>query len=425
MHIKDFRDGNSVTRRQTVTERRRFHLALDRGLKKPSSSGNSYKRLRARFSDAAAGLSGSLSLLQEGAIKKKLGCLILSILAFCLVFGTPAAALAQTKHWSTVDKTTGLLASLPAPLKTTDGQTADEGTSTTAVDTATTDEDTATTDDSQDTSGEEDSSVNDQATEAGNHASSSYDEVEIADTNELTEGDDLRTEGSSGIPGDIAGITITFYVLYLSGEPNCVGDSEHNSETRHNSELGYNNDFGYYNEPGYSYGSGYDNDSDLVPADLSVVAVLVSGLESGQSISYKDSKLFYSPELTSLHGLDSYLLCTSVEEPAADISASANYLIYPDDTSEQLVFGDTDGNGIVNAQDALEVTAVWLRGKPVTSNSQILAMNVNGRAGIDTYDVLAIIEHYISGTEFEVMKDLEQTSSKEVELCSTVRQPLL
>ena len=419
MHTRVFRDGDSATRRQTVTERRRFHLALDRDLKKPSSSGNCYKRSQVRLFYAAAGLSGSGGLQQEGTIKKRLSCLILSILAFCLVFSTPTTALAQANQWSTVNKATVLRASLPAPLKANEGQTDDEGTSTT-------DEDTASTDEGQGTSDEVDTSLEDEATGASNPTSPSDDKAEISDTNEFTEEDEAtESEGLNGIPGDLAGITITFYVLYRSNQPNRVNDTEYSGETRRSSESGYNNELGYFNEPGYSNALGYDNDSDLIPADLSVVVVLVSGLESGQSISYEDSKLIYSPELTSLHGLDSYLLCTSVEEPAADILASANYLIYPDDTSERLVFGDTDGNGIINAQDALEVTAVWLRGKPVTSNRQILAMNVNGRAGIDTYDVLAIIEHYISGTEFEVMKDLEQTSSKEVELCSTVRQPLL
>jgi hypothetical protein len=141
---------------------------------------------------------------------------------------------------------------------------------------------------------------------------------------------------------------------------------------------------------------------DLISDGKRAVAVAASGLPAGTKLIYKGSELFYSPEMTAKHGLETYVLFTTPEEPMADLIDFANY-IAETENALTVKFGDTDSNSIINAQDALDAIAAWLRKTAVNTDERILRLNVTSDARINTFDALAIMVNYVSHSEFAIL----------------------
>ena len=68
-----------------------------------------------------------------------------------------------------------------------------------------------------------------------------------------------------------------------------------------------------------------------------------------------------------------------------------------------ITFGDTNGDGVINAQDALSVVDAWLRKGDEPTDDQILTMNVNGDSRINTFDALGIVEKFVNGSTYGVV----------------------
>ncbi|MBP0981224.1 MAG: hypothetical protein J5968_03385, partial [Oscillospiraceae bacterium] len=66
-------------------------------------------------------------------------------------------------------------------------------------------------------------------------------------------------------------------------------------------------------------------------------------------------------------------------------------------------FGDHNADGAINAQDALAAVDFWLRKTKITSDSQILTMNVNGDSRLNTFDALGIVEAFVTDSEYAVV----------------------
>ena len=141
---------------------------------------------------------------------------------------------------------------------------------------------------------------------------------------------------------------------------------------------------------------------DLIPDGKRAVAVTISGAPANAKLIYKGSELFYSPEMTARHGVETYVLFTTPQESSADLIDFANYAV--ETVAPPMVrFGDTDGNGIINAQDALDAISAWLRKTEVNTDERILLLNVTSDARINTFDALAIMENYVSQSEFAII----------------------
>ena len=74
-----------------------------------------------------------------------------------------------------------------------------------------------------------------------------------------------------------------------------------------------------------------------------------------------------------------------------------------EDAATNIMFGDTNGDGVVNAQDALNAVDAWLRKGNVPTEDQILVMNINGDSRIDTFDALGIVEAFVNKSEYIVV----------------------
>jgi hypothetical protein len=86
------------------------------------------------------------------------------------------------------------------------------------------------------------------------------------------------------------------------------------------------------------------------------------------------------------------LIDTGITLP--ELEKTENYVV-ADGQSVQVNFGDVNGDGMINAQDALATVNAWLRKGESLTQHQLLTANVNGDAHVNTYDVLGIVEAFV------------------------------
>ena len=132
------------------------------------------------------------------------------------------------------------------------------------------------------------------------------------------------------------------------------------------------------------------------------VAVAVTGIENGSKLTWNNTEMKYSPEITAKTGVATYVALVDASIPMEQFVDENNFTISSDNAAN-LTFGDTNGDGVVNAQDALSAVDAWLRKGDAPSGNQILTMNVNGDTRINTFDALGIVEKFVSGSEYGVV----------------------
>lgn len=147
------------------------------------------------------------------------------------------------------------------------------------------------------------------------------------------------------------------------------------------------------------------DDVDLIPSTKKAVAVAVTGISAGTKLSYSDGTysyvLKYSPEITEKSGVATYVAVVDTEADTADFAKEANYTLKGE--ADSVAFGDTNGDGVINAQDALAVVDTWLRKGETPDDDDILVMNVNGDSRINTFDALGIVENFVNDSEYHVV----------------------
>ncbi len=148
------------------------------------------------------------------------------------------------------------------------------------------------------------------------------------------------------------------------------------------------------------------DDVDLIPSSKKAVAVAVTGIEKGSKLSYNDGtkaiEFKYSPEITEKSGVATYVALVDAAIAMESFVNSA-YFTIDSASAYEIAFGDSNDDGVINAQDALAVVDAWLRKGDAPTADQILTMNVNGDSRINTFDVLGIVEEFVNGSEFAVV----------------------
>ena len=158
------------------------------------------------------------------------------------------------------------------------------------------------------------------------------------------------------------------------------------------------------------------DDVDLIPATKKAVAVAVTGIKNGTKLSYNDGtnqvEFKYSAEITAKTGVSTYV---ALVDAAIGMEHFINDLYYtiPGGDAAAVSFGDANGDGVLNAQDALAVVDAWLRKGEEPSDDQILTMNVNGDSRINTFDALGIVEKFVSGSEYGVVTRAATITTKQ------------
>jgi hypothetical protein len=148
------------------------------------------------------------------------------------------------------------------------------------------------------------------------------------------------------------------------------------------------------------------DDVDLIPSTKKAVAVAVTGINSGAKLTYKDDTntidFKYSAEISAKTGVATYVALVDASISMENF-VNENYFTIPGGNATAISFGDTNGDGVVNAQDALNVANTWLRKGDEPTDDQILTMNVNGDSRINTFDALGIVEAFVNKSDYIVV----------------------
>ena len=158
------------------------------------------------------------------------------------------------------------------------------------------------------------------------------------------------------------------------------------------------------------------DDVDLIPSTKKAVAVAVTGITDGAKLSYDDGtnqiEFLYSEEMTEKTGVTTYVALVNAVLPMGSFVEETNYTIKTD-KAETITFGDSDGNGVINAQDALAAVNAWLRVGDELTDTGILTLNVNGDSRINTFDAMGIVEAFVNGTEYGVVTKAATITNKQ------------
>ena len=145
---------------------------------------------------------------------------------------------------------------------------------------------------------------------------------------------------------------------------------------------------------------------DLIPSTKKAVAVAVTGVGNGAKLTYNDGantiEFSYSEEISAKSGVATYVALVNASIPMENFVNKNNFIL-PGGTAEDLHFGDTNADGVINAQDALNVVDTWLRKGDEPTDEEILTMNVNGDSRINTFDALGIVEAFVNKSDYIVI----------------------
>ena len=149
------------------------------------------------------------------------------------------------------------------------------------------------------------------------------------------------------------------------------------------------------------------DDVDIIPSTKKAVAVAITGIAKGAKLTFKDGEteivFQYSEEITNKTGVSTYVALVDAEIDMAKFIDEKNFTIAAVSEENAITFGDTNGDGVVNAEDALAAVNTWLRVGEEPTDIQILTMNVNGDSRINTYDALGIVEAFVNKTDYIVV----------------------
>lgn len=145
---------------------------------------------------------------------------------------------------------------------------------------------------------------------------------------------------------------------------------------------------------------------DLIPSEKMAVAVAAVGAKEGAKLSYNDGingyEFKYSTEISDKTGISTYVALVDSSIDMANFVDKQNFVL-SDDNDDEITFGDANGDGVINAQDALGAVDSWLRKTDAPSDDKILALNVNSDSRINTFDALGIVEAFVDGSEYIVV----------------------
>ena len=148
------------------------------------------------------------------------------------------------------------------------------------------------------------------------------------------------------------------------------------------------------------------DDIDLIPSTKKAVAVSVVGIENATKLTYNDGtneyEFKYSAEISEKTGVATYVALVNASIDMAQFVNKANFT-FTEETADEITFGDSNGDGVINAQDALAAVDTWLRKTDAPDDDEILALNVNSDSRINTFDALGIVEAFVDDSEYLIV----------------------
>ena len=157
------------------------------------------------------------------------------------------------------------------------------------------------------------------------------------------------------------------------------------------------------------------DDIDLIPSSKKAVIVSLTGIERPITLTYNNGtneySFKYSSEISNRSGVITYISLVDASIEMTSFTDNANFT-FEEKIGDVIMFGDTNGDGIINAQDALTAVDTWLRKTDAPSDDEILALNVNGDSRVNTFDALGIVEAFINGNEYSIVTKVTTLTTK-------------
>jgi hypothetical protein len=154
---------------------------------------------------------------------------------------------------------------------------------------------------------------------------------------------------------------------------------------------------------------------DLIPSSKKAVAVSLPGIEKPINLVYNDGtnkyEFKYSTDISKKSGVATYIALVDASIDMNEFVNKSNFT-FEEKNAAEITFGDTNGDGVINAQDALTAVDTWLRKCDIPSDSDILAINVNCDSRINTFDALGIVEAFVNGSDFSIVTKAATLTTK-------------
>ncbi|MDR0382000.1 MAG: DUF2961 domain-containing protein [Oscillospiraceae bacterium] len=136
---------------------------------------------------------------------------------------------------------------------------------------------------------------------------------------------------------------------------------------------------------------------DFVPLGRKAVAVTFTGVDGTEDVMALGEQFYYAEELSQKS--DGIVYVGFVDENVTDaqLANEGSYAIAGGANAKTVLFGDANGDGTVDAEDARRVLAIWLRRIAAPEEREILAINVNADARVDVGDFNEIVDKVVDG----------------------------
>lgn len=138
--------------------------------------------------------------------------------------------------------------------------------------------------------------------------------------------------------------------------------------------------------------------SGLIPAGYRTVAVCPPDAAADSVVTFSDgTKLLYSPVLSERSDTPTWVWLFAPDVTDAMLNDAENYTV-ADGKSPELTFGDVNGDGVLNAQDALNIRTACDGGAAAPATDVLLTMDVNLDGRVDAQDVRALADGFVHDT---------------------------
>lgn len=144
---------------------------------------------------------------------------------------------------------------------------------------------------------------------------------------------------------------------------------------------------------------------DLIPDNMKGIKVEITGMSNySGSVGFKvGSEIYYLTYLKDQLGSSKiYYMLIPTDIDDTQMSDKTRYSIYESEVEKLIQFGDVNRDGSIDSQDALEVTALWLRKIDLTDDNTILEANTTSDERVDLSDALSVVEYFVSNRQFVI-----------------------
>lgn len=149
---------------------------------------------------------------------------------------------------------------------------------------------------------------------------------------------------------------------------------------------------------------------DIIQSSQMAVAVAVSDIPEGAELKYNDGNyttdFLYNKAMSDKTEMSVYIALVNSDIDMESFTKADNYSINNKVSGDTVVFGDVNNDGIINAQDAMDILSIWTKKNNITDEKQILTLNVNGDNRINNLDAIEISEAFVNGKDFGVMEKI-------------------